>query len=306
MDRTDAHARIEDALRRAGPLTGGELLETTGLEVFCLWKACLDSAEIAWRVVGRRYLRLDRTVADYGRLSPSIKREFLTYTVLALAGQAAEQARRVEGLDAEVRRISREKHLLARVRLTSVVEGLSDPRPAREDMCFLIAGDIVYEMAHAVDRPETSTGKMVRGSDLDVVVVTRDAVSPACVAELDRAIYEEKYHLLTHPTYREEIDYLIKPIARVREQLGFETFEHMVASKILDEARLLLGSEALFAELKSLLREAGVPDKLARLEERARAYRQHAEAQLKDSLALPSEETLRRYFYTKEEAPELF
>ena len=38
----------------------------------------------------------------------------------------------------------------------------------------------------------------------------------------------------------------------------------------------------------------------------AEAYRLHAEAELRRSLAAPSEEALRRYFYTKEEAPELY
>jgi hypothetical protein len=80
----------------------------------------------------------------------------------------------------------------------------------------------------------------------------------------------------------------------------------MVASKILHEGKLLLGSETVFEEMKGLLRKAAVPSKLARLQRRARAYRLDAEVQLKGWLAEPSEETLRRYFYTKEEAPELF
>ena len=119
-------------------------------------------------------------------------------------------------------------------------------RPDEDDVCFILAGDVVYGMAHAVERPESSTGKMVRGSDLDVVVVVRDAVPRERVVALDRAILQEKYQLLTHPTYREEIDYIIKPVWRVEEQLHFDTFEHRVASKILNEGEFLLGSRGFF------------------------------------------------------------
>ena len=37
----------------------------------------------------------------------------------------------------------------------------------------MIAGDVVFEMAHLEPRPESSTGKLVKGSDLDIVVVTK-------------------------------------------------------------------------------------------------------------------------------------
>jgi len=306
MSDNPTAAKVSDALGRRGPLTGAELLDTTGIEVFELWKTCLDREDLEWSVVGRRYLRLDRTVEGYARLSPSIKREFLTYTLVARSDQRAERERRAAELKDEFRRISREKRLLARIRLQGVLEEVPGREHHAADVCFVIAGDIVYEMAHAVDRPEPSTGKMVRGSDLDVVVVVRDTVPGSWVATLEQAILREKYLLLTHPTYREEIDFIIKPISRVDEQLRFDTFEHMVASKILHEGLYLLGSRELLGEVKQRIRAAGVPSKLARLERLARSYRLESEIQLKGWKKDPSREALYRYFYTKEEAPEIY
>lgn len=307
-ERTDpeAVARIRAALEREGALTGAELLEATGLEVFRLWRTCLDEDDLAWRVVGRRYLRLDRAVDGYARLSPSIKREFLTYTVVARSAHADELERRAEALLQSARAISREKELLARVRLRGVFEEVRADERAADALCMIIAGDVVYDMAHAVDRPEPSTGKMVRGSDLDVVVITRDGTPADLIEELDRTIHREKYQLLTHPTYREEIDYIIKPLEKVRAQIRFDTFEHMVASKILHEGRFLLGSRAFFDELKQLLRGAGVPSKLASMERDARAYRLDGEVRLKGLRGEPTLEDLQRFFYTKEEVPEIY
>ena len=36
----------------------------------------------------------------------------------------------------------------------------------------MLAGDIVYGMGHDAPRSERSTGQMVRGSDVDLVVIT--------------------------------------------------------------------------------------------------------------------------------------
>jgi len=50
-----------------------------------------------------------------------------------------------------------------------------------------------------VPRPESSTGELVRGSDLDIVVVTDDELDPARRKALDRAIFQRKHYLLVHP-----------------------------------------------------------------------------------------------------------
>ena len=146
--------------------------------------------------------------------------------------------------------------------------------------CFFIAGDIVHNMAHDVPRPERSTGRLVRGSDMDMVIVIDDLFPTTLMNRLDEAIYQEKYRLLITPHIREEIDYVIKTMVRVKEQLGFETFKHMVTCKILHEGTLLYGSEGLFHHLKTLLRERGISRKLDAMEKSAQVFRREAEEYL--------------------------
>jgi hypothetical protein len=157
-----------------------------------------------------------------------------------------------------------------------------------------------------VPRPESSTGELVRGSDLDIVVVTDDELDPARQKALDRAIFQRKHYLLVHPQYREEVDYLVKSMSRVREQLGFGSFEHMVACKILDEGQYLYGSRRLFDEIRALLVEHGITRMLADLQARAEVNRELAERRLLDpALTLPTAEE-QILFYTREESEEIF
>ncbi len=299
-----AEYKIASVLRAAGPLSGGELAGRTRIDLFTLWRICRNSPRIYPRIIGRRFLRLDRTVEDYARLSPSIGREFQTYTVIG-PGREAERVEAAAGVrEEEIAAISREKLGLARETIASVLGALPGREEIIERACFIIAGDIVYSMAHRAPRPERSTGKPVRGSDLDIVIVTEDGIDPSAVAALDRAIHDRKHWLLVHPRYREEIDYLIKPIARVRRQLQFDTFERMVAAKILHEGEFLAGSPRVLATVKEMLEQRGIPEKIAGLTEQARRTRRRAEESL---LGLTSELEAGEYrdlFRTREESLE--
>jgi len=116
--------------------------------------------------------------------------------------------------------------------------------------------------------------------------------------------HDRKHLLLVHPRYREEIDYLIKSLSRVRRQLDFDSFERMVAAKILHEGQFLAGSPRVFGAVKQMLEEEGIPEKLARLTERARLNRERAEERL---LVLSSELEAgedRDLFRTREESLE--
>jgi hypothetical protein len=166
-------------------------------------------------------------------------------------------------------------------RIASGLEAHFENEKGLEDRaCFVIAGDIVHNMAHDVPRPERSTGKMVNGSDMDLVVILEDGCSEDLQRRLDEAIYEEKVRLLIAPHLKEEIDYVVKRMGRVREQVRFNTFKRMTACKILQEGTLLYGSEAIFHRVKTLLRDSGVTKQLLELEQRARSFRQEAEAVL--------------------------
>ena len=185
--------------------------------------------------------------------------------------------------------------------MTSIVSSLGERELILGKTCFILAGDITYEMAHSVLRPEVSTGKMVRGSDLDLIVVTDNTIPESVLTDLDEAIHTKKYYLLTHPAYQEEIDYIIKPLSRIEEQLSFDTFEAMVACKILREGVFLHGSSALFQTIKNLLEKSQIPEKLELQEKRARVFRQSAEECLQNLTSPPGESEYSNLFFTREE-----
>jgi len=287
-----------------GPLTGNALLEHVGVDILRLWRICRRSKQLSVKTIGRQYLRLDRAAPDNARLSPSIKREFLTYTVVGLRDDPIALERTAMALSKAIQSISRRKLAFARDLIETINrEAPCDP-PPQEDACFIIAGDIVYNMAHEQPRPESSTGEMIRGSDLDLIVICADGFSEANFKALDQEIYKRKYRLLINPDFREEIDYTIKPMAKVREQLRFDTFEAMVACKILAEGQLMLGSRALFDEAQGLLRKEGIIDRLNELEARGREHRRLAEASLLDETTLPASGDYLRLFYPTQETNE--
>ena len=296
---------ILELLSREGPLTGSELMDRTRQEALPLWRACRGSDEIHYELVGRRYLRLDRAVNGWARLSPSIRREFRTYTVLGGPGQEVAVSERAKELTADADRISRVKSHLARETMASILAELGIRGVLVEQVTFIIAGDVTYGMAHAVPRPESSTDQLVRGSDLDVIVVVTDDFPVEALRDLDRAIYRRKYYLLVNPSYREEIDYVVKRVAKVREQLRFDTFEHGVASKILHEGKLLCGSRDVFDTVKELVEESWVPGKIAELERQAADNRVVAEQHLLDSSADNRTGEHFNLFYTREEGEEI-
>ncbi len=264
-----------------GPQTGAEVREALGAKGFGLWQACMRSNELGVRRVGRWYLRLDKKVEGYARLSPSILREFLTYSVVGLASDPVRLDVRAEQLAARIKEIS-----AAKLRLAQRVIGeigsrvVGEEAGAEELFCVLLAGDIVYEMGHDAPRPERSTGTMVRGSDIDLVVIMNDTAPEELAKKIDDAIYEQKYRYLINPSIREEIDYVIKPLERLKGQAEFDTFKKMVPCKILDEAVWLYGSQTLFRAAKAVLVERGISDKLTAMEEDAVRFRQRAEKDL--------------------------
>jgi hypothetical protein len=220
-------------------------------------------------------------VEGYARLSPSILREFLTYTVVGLADDGPALDRRAAAVEAHIREVSRRKLELCRDVAADIAARAAMGIPgADEQFCIVVAGDVVYGMAHDVPRPERSTGTMVAGSDLDIVVLVDDSAPDELVDRLDRATYEKKVQYLANPVFREEIDYVVKRLGRLREQAELGSFRAMVAAKIFDEAVLLLGSQSLFAAGRELLRERAVSGWLRDLEEAAIRSREEAERQL--------------------------
>ncbi len=296
---------IGDLLAVHGPSTGHELLDLTDSELFPLWKACRTQSGIVVRHVGRRFLRLDKMIEGYARLSPSIGREFLTYTVVGLPGQMNEIATRSLELQWELARISQYKRSLAREVIRKIVESSPNRERLRTHVCYMIAGDVTYGMAHSVERPEPSTGRPVRGSDLDVVIVSDEEFSTAERRALDQMVFREKWNLLVLPQFREEIDYVVKDMARVLTQLSFDDLHHMIACKILHESELLYGCENLFGRIKALVADFDIPAKLKAMEERAIGEREKAEMELVEYSAPEHAHRLHHLFLTTEEGEEV-
>jgi len=296
---------IIELLRESGPLTGRKLLEKSRSDALFIWRICNRSEKILTETIGKRYLRLDRQVEGFARLSPSILREFLTYTVLGLDDDIENFKVKAMELSRSIEKISMEKFILSKEIISKVVSSQKYYEEIKKKAVFIIAGDIVYNMAHRESRPESSTGKMVNGSDLDIIIITED-LPEDILKELDRSIYHEKYYLLKMPAYREEIDYIIKDIDKVKQQLSFNCFEFMVASKILDEGKLLFGSDYLFDSIKKILLEKGIPKKLADLENTAISEREKARSYLLETTGLISQDEYKNLFYTTEETEEIF
>jgi len=301
---TMSKKEITSIINEHGPVTGAMLVEKTGIDVLRLWQLCRKAENISLETVGKRFLRLDRNVEGYARLSPSIRREFLTYTFIGLNNQAEKLQEKVEVFRRETDRISREKRDTAKQSIVATVDIMPEKDIVLAKTCFILAGDVVYDMSHLVSRPEKSTGEMVRGSDLDIIVVAGDDLDPEISRSLDNYIHKRKHLLLVND--REEIDYLIKSMSRVREQLNFDIFSSMVASKILNEGQFLYGNKDVFQEVKKLVVEYGIPDKLGALEKQAMHNRGLAEAQLLDiDIETESSEYL-NLFFTRAEEDEIY
>lgn len=295
---------IITVLEEKGPMTGAELLETLGEDALLVWRACKLSEQLALQSIGCRYLRLDSKVEGFARLSPSILREFLTYSVVGLVGDQESLFRRAGEIALHIKEVSRAKLELARNIFSAVLSGLENDELIKNRACILLAGDIVYGMAHDAPRPERSTGRLVKGSDMDLVVVVDDLFPRDLMERMDETIYREKQKVLITPHLREEVDYVVKDLARVREQMQFDTFKRMVACKILQESLLLFGNQDLFRNIQSMLRELGITDKLKRMEEHAALFRRDAEATLLRKDCEKSREECLCLFYPTEESEE--
>ena len=292
-------------LGNRGPLTGKELTMETGMDTFTAWKSCTNSRHIVTCIVGKRYLRLDIKVDGYARLSPSIMREFLNYTIIGLKGQKAAIAARAVQVEKEIATISKRKIELARDTIRRLVENHQERASIINKACFIIAGDVVFDMAHAEPRPEVSTGELVRGSDLDIIIVT-EGLPDQLHKSLDSVIYKEKYNLLMNPASKEELDYIIKDLAAVDEQFHFTDFKAMVASKILDEGQYLYGSRSIYNQIRQMLISYQIPEKICLLERKAQRSRIEAERSLLSASETTDHDQLMALFYTTEEKEEIF
>lgn len=297
-------SEITKILEERGALLGRELLAEVSMDAFELWRACRRSREIRIKRLGRRYIRFDRKAKNHTRLSPSIQREFTTYSLLALSGDAQLDAR-AEELKEKIRSVSSKKLGIAKKVITEVVESLPEIKhEINNNVCFIIGGDVALGMAHDEPRPERSTGEMVAGSDLDVVAIADDKISKNALKRLDAALHDAKHLLLRQPQ-KEELDYIIKKLSKVERQARFDSFENRIACKIINESKFLCGSRKLYKAAKEIMKRSKVPEKLRRLHREAANNRAEAERYLLGKKEVSQKER-RELFSTTEEFSEIF
>ena len=97
---------------------------------------------------------------------------------------------------------------------------------------------------------------------------------------------------------------MVKKLERVRQQLQFDTFKHMVACKIMHEGEFLYGSEEIFHLVKDMLRQKGVIKKINNMEEMARVFREQAEEYLVKEDPAKIRKERPNFFFPSEESEE--
>jgi hypothetical protein len=299
MDQT---SRIRDVLAARGPMLGADLCDAAKVGSLEAWQACTLDPSITISPVGQRYLRLDAATNGGARLSPSIGREFLTFSIVWGNGDGERAQASLDELASKCVDISQIKRAAARSIVKDVLRHVAVESEEAIDAAFLLAGDVVYGMAHDSPRPEISTSRLIRGSDLDVVVVCADDVPRGVVERIDKAMLDCKWRLLSAPRDREELDYVIKTVSRAGEQLTSDHARDLIAAKILFESEFIGGSEGVHAALTQLVHESEIQQRLETLTRHAAQERERAEARLKTGVFEPNDS---RLFIGTEEQTEL-
>ncbi len=228
------------------PRVGKDVVKFLKTDTFDAWRLIHKDNNIIKRSVAEHYLRLDKKLESQARLSPSIEREFITYTVIGLSLEKVENKAKL--LRERIKEISNRKLNLAK-------EIFNDYK-FKDDFLAIIGGDVAIGMAHDEPRLCKGISKLVNGSDLDIIVIVSDDVDEEIVKDFEKNLLKKKYLYLK--IYREELDFKIKKYSDVLNDLEFDTFEKKVSCKILYESKFLDGNIDMFLEIKKELEDRGI------------------------------------------------
>ena len=298
-DLSDIQSGISGILEAKGPRLGKELAEDfRGVAHLPLWQACYTSPGLHVGNFATYYLRFDVTREDMVRLSPSILRDFLSFTLFGLPGQRNQMVERHGTLANIHRDISKQKIAIAQDAIHSLIGKL--PVPARDRLCAFVAGDLAYFLAHNEPREHAASGEMVSGSDIDIVLI-HDGLEAGLIAQIDAEMMTLKQFYLRHPGHRHEIDYICKPLERMERQFRYLNIHDKIASKIAYESMYLGGSLELYMAVRAAMKRMGV-DELIRydfqhaLEDRKTAVRKLLAA---DASQI-DDETISLFYFSQE------
>ena len=302
-DIADVEVLITALLDEQGPMIGKELAAALPeIPVLALWQACYQSRALHVSHFASYYLRFDITRDDQVRLSPSILRDFLSFSLFGLPGQRDQMIERQGTLSNMHREISREKIALAQQVMKSLFLDL--PREIRSSMCAFIAGDLAYFLAHNEPREHLVSGEMVKGSDIDIVIILSDSLPDSIQNKIDSDMIALKNYYLRHPQYRHEIDFITKRQSTMERQLQYADIHDKIASKIAYESMFLGGSLTLYMEVRDAMISTGV-DRLIEADfEHALKDRKHAMQKLLLASSDDIDEETRSLFYFSQERVE--
>ncbi len=273
---------------------GVEIAEALGNRYFEIWRTCHNSSKIYSTPFGHYYLRIDKKIEGFARLSPSILRDFLTYTRISTLDNFEKAERDAKKSQQEHVRISNEKRDIAKQIIAETM-----PPDLLAQTGILIAGDVCRNMAHLVPRPERTTGKLVRGSDIDLIFVIEEEgdLRP----EIEGRIAQAKAIYLQHPALREELDFVVNTLDHYRKVSDFKGVHDMISCKAALEGEHLAGCEGILNKSTDILLRAQIPRKVIKMTEKAFSDRLQAMERLRKDpnvIGLPRE---RRLFYYSDE-----
>ncbi len=252
---------IENILRDSGPITGADLsARLPHLSEIAVWRSCHMSTKFRVTNCARYYLRYDILRDNQLRLSPSILRDFLTFSLIYLPEQIVEKVEAGTRLANQFRSISLEKLSWAREALLQL-----DPELQKVliDHCVVfLSGDIAYFLAHETMRQHRGLGVPIKGSDIDIVIITNNEAPKEAIERIESEFLTIKKIFLMTPHIREELDFIVKPIDKMLAQLAYSDIHEKIASKILYESYFLMGRVDVYQKLIQHLRLSGTWDRI--------------------------------------------
>lgn len=257
MPSYDLQKQIIGILNEKGPLLGKEIIEELGsADYLPIWRTCFQSQIFQISHFARYYLRYDLGRENLIRLSPSILRDFLSFTLVSLPHQREEVINRQTVLSNRHREISLYKMNIARNIALEILENLSSGDEAQ--ICIFVAGDISYFLGHDEPRESESLGKVVSGSDIDIIILHEDNVSSEVVEMINSVMLKQKHFYYKHPDFRQEVDFICKPLSKMEKQFSYETITDKIACKILYESTFICGSLKLYMHAQKSMELASV------------------------------------------------
>lgn len=275
MRHPELSEAVKARLAAEGPMLGKELhARFSEYSHLALWQACFQDLGIHVSHFAGYYLRFDITREDLIRLSPSVLRDFLSFTLISLPHQRGEALARQVEISNLHREISQRKIALARNMLSEILRKLDFS--LQRQICAFIAGDNAYFLGHDEPREVEELGQLVRGSDIDIVIIHEDTLDPSIVDMIESEMMKSKTYLLRHPDHRQEVDFICKPRSKMFRQFRYDTIREKIASKIAYESLFVAGSVQFYMQIIEQLEFSGVKPKIEADFRRAAAGRQSA------------------------------